>query len=238
MRRVFNYEIENGKVIITGYNGKAKRIIVPSEIDGLPVTKIGCYAFYKVCCESVILPDSIRVLKDESFCKCTLKKIRLSSRLEEIDGYAFMDCKSLTSITIPDSVTEIENGIFEGCDKLEKIKLSNNLEIISSSMFNRCKSLTSITIPDSVTKIEEWAFINCSLLCNITIPDTVTTIGSRAFYGCIMLQSITIPDSITSIGERIFEECSKLKINMSQELKNKLIEKFMKGEVLESVYDD
>ena len=237
--RTFNYEIENGEVKITGYNGKAKRIIVPSEIDGLPVTKIGCDAFYKVQCESVVLPDSVKILETESFCDCTLRKIKLSSNLEEIGSYAFMDCISLTSITIPDSVIKIECGVFEGCDELEKIKLPNNLEAIPSSIFNGCIALTSITIPDSVTVIEEWAFRDCSSLYNVTIPDTVTTIGSEAFYGCIMLWSITIPDSVTSIGKNIFGGGSpKLKVNMSQELQNKLIEKFMKGEVLESVYDD
>tara|TARA_R110002153_G_scaffold61584_3_gene166127 strand:- start:1233 stop:1922 length:690 start_codon:yes stop_codon:yes gene_type:complete len=101
------------------------------------------------------------------------------------DG-AFLDCTSLTSITIPDSVTSIPAVTFTGCS-----------------------SLTSITIPDSVTSISTAAFLNCTSLTSIIIPDSVTSIGDYAFGGS-GLTSITIPDSVTSIGEQAFSICSNL----------------------------
>ena len=81
-----------------------------------------------------------------------------------IGNSAFSRCKSLTSVTIPDSVTSIGNGAFYGCS-----------------------SLTSVTIPDSVTSIGEYAFYECSSLTSVTIPDSVTSIGGFAFEGCSSL---------------------------------------------------
>ena len=81
-----------------------------------------------------------------------------------IYDYAFLNCTSLTSIEIPDSVTSIGGGAFE-----------------------YCRSLTSIEIPDSVTSIGGGAFWSCTKLTRITIPNSVTSIGSSAFYNCTSL---------------------------------------------------
>ena len=91
-----------------------------------------------------------------------------------ISACAFRGCKSLTSITIPDSVVSI--GRFA---------------------FSDCTSLTSVTIPDSVTSIGAYAFRGCKNLTSITIPDSVTSIGKCAFYGCTSLQNITTGNGIS-----------------------------------------
>ena len=85
----------------------------------------------------------------------------------KIGGWAFHNCKSLTSIEIPDSVTKIGERAFYGC-----------------------KSLTSIEIPDSVTEIGDYAFHGCKSLTSIEIPDSVIKIGWRAFYECTNLKEI------------------------------------------------
>jgi hypothetical protein len=103
-----------------------------------------------------------------------------------IGGFAFYE-NSLTSITIPDSVTRI-----------------------SGQAFRSCSSLTSITIPDGVTSIESIAFYNCKSLASIMIPDSVTSIGDQAFHNCTSLKNIAIPDSVTSIGKDAFSKCTKL----------------------------
>ena len=136
---------------------------------------------------------------------------------------AFEGCSSLTSITIPDSVTSIGRSAFEGCSSLTNITVNSNNTAYSSKrgdLYNKDKTellryaagktAASFVIPDSVTSIGGYAFEGCSSLTSITIPDGVTSIGGYAFYGCSSLTSITIPDSVTSIEAGAFVGCSSL----------------------------
>ena len=120
---------------------------------------------------------------------------------------AFIDCTSLTSITISDSVTSIGNYAFSNCTSLTNITIPDSVTVIGRTAFNNCTSLTSITIPDSVTSIGDYAFIDCTSLTNVTIPDSLTSIGTSVFAGCRSLTSITISDSVTSIGNYAFSNC-------------------------------
>ena len=134
----------------------------------------------------------------------SIVNVKESTRL--IADAAFEGCKSLTSITIPNRVTNIGNRAFEGCSSLTSITIPNSVESIGHEAFYHCTSLTSITIPNRVTSIGNRAFEGCSSLTSIAIPNSVTSIGDWAFYYCRSLTSITIPNSVTSIGWRAFEE--------------------------------
>ena len=83
--------------------------------------------------------------------------------------------------TIPNSVTTIGEGAFNGCHFLTSIKIPNSVTTIGEGAFNGCYSLTSINIPNSVTTIGESAFACCRSLIRINIPNSVTTIGKCAF---------------------------------------------------------
>ena len=129
---------------------------------------------------------------------------------ESIGDYAFYGCSSLTSITIPDSVTSIGNNAFYNCTGLTRVTIGNSVTSISASTFAYCESLKSVTIGNSVEIIDPYAFAYCSSLTSVVIGDGVTSIGGNAFYNCSSLTSVTIPDSVTSIGDYAFSGCYRL----------------------------
>ena len=146
-----------------------------------------------------------------AFSGCSsLTSITIPDSVTSIGDYTFRNCSSLMSITIPDSVTSIGSYAFYNCSSLTSITIPNSVTSIGDSTFSGCSSLTSITIPNSVTSIGKSAFYNCSSLTSIIIPDSVTSIESQTFYNCFNLMSITIPDSVTSIGDYTFRNCSSL----------------------------
>ena len=118
-----------------------------------------------------------------------------------LDSYgAFENCKSLTSVTIPDGVTGIGESAFCNCTSLTSITISDSVKGIGNWAFCGCTNLTDIKIPGSVTWISNWAFIGCTSLTSITISDSLTWIGERAFYNCTSLENIDIPDSKIILG--------------------------------------
>lgn len=101
-------------------------------------------------------------------------------------GYgAFMGCKGVTSVTIPNSVTSIGRSAFSGCSGITSMDIPNSVTSIGDQAFQSCSGLTSVAIPGSVTSIGEYAFSGCTGLTSVSIPYSVTSIGSGAFKGCI-----------------------------------------------------
>ena len=129
----------------------------------------------------------------------------------KIHPYAFWDCSQIVSVTIPDSISTLPDGLFtNGCPNLKSVIIGNGLTKIGDNAFNNCDSLTSVTIGSGVTSIGEYAFYGCTSLASIIIPNSVTSIGDSAFYCCAGLTSIIIPDSVTSIGDSAFNCCAGL----------------------------
>jgi hypothetical protein len=111
---------------------------------------------------------------------------------------------------IPDGVTDIGDGAFNGCQSLTSITIPAGVATIGEEAFNQCVSLTSIDLPGSITTIGGDAFRTCSGLTSVTIPDGVVSIGGASFLGCENLTSVTIPGSVTNIGVIAFAYCTAL----------------------------
>ena len=143
-----------------------------------------------------------------------------------IGNGAFLDCTTLTSVTIPNSVTSIGYYAFLNCP-LEKVEINtrtidswfgghtsikeiiigNSVTSIGERAFGGCTNLTSVTIGNSVTSIGNYAFDGCTGLTSVTIGNSVTSIGHYAFDGCSGITSVTIGNSVTSIGDEAFYNC-------------------------------
>ncbi len=124
---------------------------------------------------------------------------------------AFNGSNRLTNITIPEGVISIGNGAFNECSWLRSIELPEGLTSIGFDTFNGCISLTNITIPKSVISIGNGAFRECTGLRSIELPEGLTSIGIETFERCISLTNIAIPESVTSIGNRAFKGCIELR---------------------------
>ena len=124
---------------------------------------------------------------------------------------AFGSCVNLTSVTIPNNITNVGESAFSGCTSLNSITLSNGMSTIAPYMFRGCSNLTSFTVPKNITNIGASAFESCTALNSISIHDAVTSIGESAFNGCDALTAITVPNSVTEIGKSAFANSSNLK---------------------------
>ncbi|MDE7226782.1 MAG: leucine-rich repeat domain-containing protein [Treponemataceae bacterium] len=141
-------------VRILKYNGSAKSVVIPAEIEGLPVKEISNAFRDNETLKRVTIPDSVQVIYDSAFSGCTaLESVTLGNSVQEIGGSAFA-CTALESVTIPDSVKRIGQYAFYGCTALKSVTLGNSVQIIDYHAFSNCTSLQSLTIPDSLQKIE------------------------------------------------------------------------------------
>ena len=127
--------------------------------------------------------------------KDTLQKAIVKNGIIDLgDGSAgggtFLNCNNLKSIILPNGLMYIKQACFEGCKSLTNISLPDSVISIDNA-FNGCSSLVNITIPEAVTSIRSDAFYNCSSLTSVTIPESVTSIGQSAFRNCSSLTNIT-----------------------------------------------
>ena len=188
---VFSYKAYDDYVIITKYSGNDAEVSVPATINGIPVTKIGKYAFVN-CSE--------------------LQKIELSSGIVSIDEGAFYNCSSLTDVTFPKSLTELGDAAFGGCTALQKFSVASGNTAFSVSdgilydasrtkllVYPAGRTDTEFIIPDSVTAIGNGAFLGCAYLASVVMPDTVETTGDGVFGNCTALEKVVLSNQITSL---------------------------------------
>lgn len=145
----------------------------------------------------IIIPASVS-FDDRELPVTAIKEYKMEGGAGETPTGPFSDCKDITGVVIPDSVT-----------------------LIGYYAFSECTGLKSVTIPDSVTEINQFAFENCTGLTSINIPDSVTAIGNYAFSGCNGITSVTVPKNITDIGINPFSGCNNLEtISIAESNKN------------------
>ena len=147
---------------------------------------------------------------DSPFKDYEIRKATVKYGITSIGESAFLGCRGMTELTLPNSVTSIGGNAFEGCNGLTELILPNSVTSIGNAAFVDCSGLTELILPNSVTSIGAYAFEGCSGLTELTLPNGVRSIGDYAFYGCSGLTELTLPNGVRSIGDSAFSGCSGL----------------------------
>ncbi len=140
----------------------------------------------------------------------SITSVVIPGTISEISTQAFYYCTSLNSVTIAEGCEVINTKAFYGCTSLNSVTIAESCEVINSYAFYGCSALTKIVIPASVKRIEEQAFANCSTLAEVTLNEGLTYIGDYAFGALQKLKSITIPSTVEDMGIASFYNCRKL----------------------------
>ncbi len=207
------------------YNSNIRTIIIGSKVSSFPdYLFLGAkFSDSEEVAEADLItlpiPKSVKSIGD--YCLpnvVNLKTINIeeNSELERIGRYAFLDCKNLTSINIPDGVKEIDQYAFSGCkrlgvDNVGEFKLPANLEVLGKGAFDRCAKLgKSVTLTAGLKAVNDEIFKGCETLEAVTFLCAVDSIGASAFEGCVSLTEVAIPYGVESIGASAFKNCSNL----------------------------
>ncbi len=218
-----DYEYE--EIAIVGCDENASgEIVIPSTINGYPVTSIDSEAFG--WCEditSVVIPAGVTEIGSLPFFDCTnLTSITVDKAnpnySSDKNGVLFnkdktvlmqYPCGKSGSYVIPDSVRYIDIGAFARSVKLVSVTIPDTVTDIGYGAFLDCWSLFSVTIGNNVKAIGDMTFSQCALSA-VTIPDSVEYIGEDAFGGCIHLESVTMGKNVKTIKDNAFYWCDYL----------------------------
>ena len=132
-------------------------------------------------------------------------------KVTSIRANAFEQCWKLTSLVIPEGVTEIGDFAFSGCEALKSVKFPNSLHKFGIKAFSGCDALLSINIPEGTEIISEQCFYGCSSLTSVRLSSTINSIERDAFASCSKLSSVNFPGGLVWIGESAFRGCTSLK---------------------------
>lgn len=208
----FRYTVmADGTAELTEYFGIEADVVIPSEINGYMVSKIGpsCFSSNRKIC-SVEIPSSVKVIGD-CFAYCSkLETVTLHEGLEVIETCTFKRCEKLKNITLPSTVVEIGDNAFEDCEALTEIVIHDKALVIGKRAFEGCEKLEKIYLGKNITKIGEYCFKDCKKISRIEIPDGIMSIEKGLFNNCEKLVEVVIPVSVTEIGERVFYGCDDI----------------------------
>jgi len=175
----WTYTVSNNQATITGYTGAGGAVTIPTEVNGIPVVKVGDGRF-------------------------------------SLSGN--MGNNTITSLTIPNSVTSVGDVAFFNCYGLASVTIGNSVTTIGRSAFLECRALTSLTIGDGVTNIGPNAFFRCQNLNSIILPTGLVSIGEFAFASCGIGGELFVPDSVQFIDIAAFSGCPLNKISLPEHL--------------------
>lgn len=153
----FSYEMDSGEVMITGYHGTERELVIPEEIEGRPVTRIGEDAFSDYDLTSIDFPDSLLVIEDSAFCGCDcLESISFGKNVEQIGRYAFYECTKLQKVSLPKGLQYLGSASFASCENLKELELPDGFVGFDHAEMTRLMSDGNIHTRDIVKSPVGW----------------------------------------------------------------------------------
>ena len=222
----FLYLTTENEVTIVGYTGTIEGVLeIPSEIDGLPVTRVEENAFVEQdALTEVVIPASVIEIGSTAFHDCA--NLQVFTVAEENPAYCvrnglLLDKSESILIRCPSGrygeVTDIPNTIFliadaafSDCSSLSRIELPQSVISIGSMAFSNCTALYDITLSEDLQTIGDGAFMNCTAIQRMILPENLRRIGMMAFSNCQSLSDITIPSQVQSLSDSAFVNCIAL----------------------------
>lgn len=155
----FLSEYKGKGIRITGYNGiNTEKVVIPSEINGLPVVSIGEKAFINGKFNEIVIPNTVKAILNR----------------------AFEGCENLKDLIMPDSVVYLGTHCFIRCG-FENVDCSENLDVIPRDCFSYCKYLRSFNGGSNIRLIESYAFSHCESLDRFMFHDKLEEIEDGSF---------------------------------------------------------
>ncbi len=187
------------------------------------VQQIGGAAFIDCSAISKITINAIKCIRMSSdnnrpaFVGAPITTVEFGPFATTIPDFAFYGCKTLTSVTIPETITAIGGAAFQNCPNLTTVIFNaRNCTVAHTILgdnvtpaFNN-EAITRVEFGPEVRNIPNYIFWGCKGITDVTFGPNIETIGQSAFYGCTSLNNIVIPEGVTSIGGRAFANCKSL----------------------------
>lgn len=163
------YVYDDGTAIIESYNGNISDLKIPSTINGHIITEISGWVFSTHSeLLSVSIPDGVILI-----------------------GFgAFNECTNLENITIPDSVTKINDNFVSTAYYNDNSNWKDGILYIGNHLIKAQNDITTAKLNDKTKTIAVEAFINCEKLSSITIPKSLNNINDCAFWNCDNLSDV------------------------------------------------
>jgi hypothetical protein len=172
----------DGSLNIAQYTGPGGTVVIPDTTNGQPITSIGDAAFFEISTlASVTVGTNVVSISDQAFSYSSMTSVTLPASVTNIAFDAFLDCNSLTAITV----------VTNNPDFSSAAGVLFNLNQTTLIGFPEGKA-GSYAVPDSVTNIGIYAFYDSTNLTSVALSTNVNGIDDYAFYDCPGLTAITV----------------------------------------------
>ena len=141
--------------------------------------------------------------------QASVTSVSIPSSVTALRPDVFRNCTGLQTITLP-AITWMANGVLSDCTELEEVILSDGATALGGFTFAGCSKLQRVTLPGSLQSIGDFCFQDCTALETISLPHGLTSLGRGSFERCRALTAIDFPATLQSIERQAFLDCSSL----------------------------